>query len=94
MVIFVWLPKDVRMQRLKERETSRYGSDIAFGGKRYESHQNFMEWASKYDDAGAEMRSKVLHEGWLATLPCEVVRLEGNISVEEKLRKLDKIIHT
>jgi len=94
LVIFLWLPKDIRMQRLQARETSRYGGDITIGGKRYESHQKFMDWASKYDEAGMEMRSKALHEEWLAALPCQVARLEGTITVEEKLKKLDKFIYT
>ena len=31
------------------------------------------------------MRSKVLHEEWMAALPCKVLRLEGDLSVEERV---------
>lgn len=92
LVIYLWIPKDIRMRRLEEREADRYGEDIAIGGRRYESYLKFMNWASRYDTAGVEIRSKALHEEWLAALPCRVVRLEGDRSVKEKLEYLDQII--
>ena len=92
LVIYIWLPKDIRMRRLEERETHRYGEDISSGGRRYESYQKFMEWASMYDTAGIEMRSRALHEEWLAALPCSVERIEGDISVEDKLNYIEEII--
>lgn len=92
LVIYIWIPKDIRMRRLEERETHRYGEDIAIGGRRYESYQKFMDWASMYDTAGIEMRSRALHEEWLAALPCRVERIEGDISVEDKLNYIEEII--
>lgn len=81
------------MKRLKERERQRYGDDIDVGGKRYESSQKFFEWALKYDGAGIEIRSKALHEEWLARLPCRVLRLEGDLSVDEKVEYIEEIIN-
>lgn len=49
-----------------------------------------MEWASKYDTAGLEMRSRKLHEEWLSGLPCRVVKLEGDINIQEKLRYIEE----
>lgn len=92
LVIYVWIPKDIRMRRLRDREISRYGEDIDLGGKRYESYQKFIAWASQYDEAGREMRSRALHEEWLEALPCKVVRLEGDIEVEEKLDYLKELL--
>lgn len=40
LVVYIWIPKEIRMRRLEERETQRYGEDIDIGGRRYESYQN------------------------------------------------------
>ena len=59
-------------------------------GKRYyrvvenmNNHKPFLEWAALYDNAGVEVRSKVLHEKWMAELSCPILRIEGDYSVEE-----------
>jgi hypothetical protein len=38
-----------------------------------------MEWAARYDDGGLEMRSRAMHEAWLASISATVVRLEATI---------------
>lgn len=84
LVVFLWIPPEVRLARLMEREISRYGSEaLAPGGAMHETHLKFMDWAALYDTAGASIRSKARHEQWLETLPCPVVRLEGAGMVEE-----------
>ncbi|MNH44609.1 hypothetical protein D3C79_1068180 [compost metagenome] len=47
--------------------------------------QTFLEWASLYDTAGPEVRSRKLHEAWMLELQCPVLRLEGDLSVEERV---------
>ena len=44
-----------------------------------------MEWAELYDHAGMEVRSKALHEEWLTTLTCPVLRIEGDYTVQERV---------
>jgi adenylate kinase family enzyme len=85
LVIFVYTPKDVRLQRLKERELQRYGDEILPGGNKHESSKAFLEWASLYDEAGLEVRSKALHEQWMSDLACPILGLEGDHSVQERV---------
>lgn len=85
LVVYLSLPKEVRIIRLIEREIQRYGTDIEPNGKRYKLHTDFVEWASKYDEAGTYMRSKALHDIWLSKLPCPVLKIEGDKTVEERL---------
>lgn len=85
LVVYLWIPKDTRIKRIIERERQRYGSDIERGGNRYENSVQFIEWASKYDEAGLEMRSKSLHEYWMSTLTCPILRIEGDLTVEERV---------
>lgn len=85
LVIFLYVPKEIRLQRLREREIHRYGEDILPGRSMYEQSKAFLEWASLYDDGGLEVRSKVLHEQWLLDLTCPVLRIEGNTSISERV---------
>ncbi len=85
LVVFLWIPSEIRLARLQQREVERYGKDALAGGTRYEESQAFLEWASLYDHAGMEVRSKALHEQWIAELSCPVLRIEGDYSVEERV---------
>jgi adenylate kinase family enzyme len=90
LVVFLVVPTEVRMARLREREIARYGLQaIAEGGELREAHVEFLEWAGGYDSGGLEMRSRALHEAWLAALPGVVVRLEGDRSVADQVALIE-----
>ncbi|WP_042148272.1 hypothetical protein [Paucisalibacillus sp. EB02] len=85
LVIFLWIPQDIRLERLQQREIQRYGNEIVAGGSKYEQSKTFLEWASLYDSAGFEVRSKSLHENWMADLSCPILKIEGDYSVNERV---------
>ncbi|MFD0679337.1 MULTISPECIES: ATP-binding protein [unclassified Paenibacillus] len=85
LVIFIYIPKDIRLQRLEKREYQRYGDEILPGGSMYEQSKAFLEWASLYDEAGLEVRSKFLHEHWMSDLTCPILRIEGDLSATERV---------
>jgi adenylate kinase family enzyme len=86
LVVFLLIPPDVRMQRLKEREIERYGPGINDSGHpMHKIHRDFLAWAKAYDTGGTEIRSKQLHEEWLSKIEVPVLRIEGNPSVEESV---------
>ena len=63
LVVFVPVPTEVRLQRLREREARRFGADaVAVGGWRYREREEFIEWASRYDDGAREGRNLKRHE--------------------------------
>lgn len=62
LVIFLWIPPEIRLERLQKREIERYGEEVLPGGEKYEQSQTFLKWATLYDHAGLEVRSKALHE--------------------------------
>ena len=81
--IFLWIPQELRLSRLRERELERFGQEaLAPGGWFHENHTGFMEWAAQYDTAGMEMRSRALHEEWMKNLSCRLVRFEQPLSVD------------
>ncbi|HLX37470.1 MAG TPA: hypothetical protein VKR29_06690, partial [Candidatus Binataceae bacterium] len=74
LAVFLYIPHEVRMARIMARERERYGDAIEPGGAMHTQHLEFIEWARKYDTADESMRSLVLHEKWMTTLPCPAIR--------------------
>lgn len=91
LATFLYIPREIRMARIMARELERYGDAIAPGGKMREKHLEFIEWASKYDTADESMRSLRLHEKWMTMLRCRCIRLEGDLTIEERLARLDAL---
>jgi adenylate kinase family enzyme len=90
LVVFLVVPTPVRLARLLVRERVRYGQQaIASGGELHGAHVEFLDWAGRYDTGGLEMRSRALHEAWLATVSCPVLRLEGDLSADEQLGQIE-----
>ncbi|MDF2927436.1 MAG: hypothetical protein K0R57_6350 [Paenibacillaceae bacterium] len=85
LVIFLGVPTEVRLDRIKQREFGRYGEKVLPGGSMHEQSKAFLEWASLYDSGGMSVRSKALHEFWMADLQCPVLRIEGTHTVEERV---------
>jgi hypothetical protein len=54
--------KNVRIERLMEREKKHFGSRIELGGDMYQNHVEFIEWAAAYDTGDIDMRSKAKHD--------------------------------
>lgn len=92
LVVFVYVPKDTRMERLKMREYDRYGDRTLPGGDRYEKTKNFLEWAASYDGGTIYGRSLAKHEAWLATVKCPVIQVVNHDfenSVEQVIRAIE-----
>jgi adenylate kinase family enzyme len=90
LVVFLWVPRDVRIARLRARERARYGAAVEPGGAMHARSEAFIAWAAGYDEGlDVPERCRRLHEEWLAALPCPVLRLEDTASVEERLARIE-----
>lgn len=90
LIVFLAVPTPVRLARLMMRESERYGQHaVAPGGELHRAHVEFLDWAGRSDTGGLEMRSRALHEAWLAMVSCPVIRIEGNFSVGEQLGRIE-----
>ncbi len=76
LAVYLRIDPDLRMQRILERERERYGARIEVGGDMRDQSQTFIEWARRYDTAGLEQRSHMLHAFWMKSLPCKLMRIE------------------
>lgn len=94
-VVFLRVPTEVRLARLRERELARFGqAALAPGGAMHENHRAFLDWAAAYDDGDLTMRSLSRHREWLEKLPCPVLRLEGVLAVEAQVERLVALLTT
>jgi adenylate kinase family enzyme len=91
-VVFVTTSTEIRLQRLRAREAMRFGADaVVAGGWRHKELEEFIEWASQYDDDRAS-RSLAKHEAWLATLPCPVLRQDGSQPLPKLVAEVSRAI--
>lgn len=79
LVVFVYVPQDIRLERLKKREYERYGDKVFLGGAKYEDSKDFLEWAAAYDTGTRNGRSLKKHEKWLQEIKCPVVKITNYI---------------
>ena len=76
--VFLYLETETRIARLHSREVARYGAEaVAPGGKRHQLATEFLAWAAHYDDGTLSGRSLPLHEAWMKTLHCPILRLNS-----------------
>lgn len=83
LVVRVVIDSELRLARLRKREQARFSERIAPGGDMYEHHLEFMEWASKYDTASVEIRSKAKHDEWQKQLTCPIIVVDSAEDVQK-----------
>src|SRR5919197_3580524 len=92
VVVFLTTPREVRLERLRAREATRFGTEaVAPGGWRHAETEEFIEWASGYEE-GSVSRTRVKHEAWLAELPCPVLRLQGSRPLPDLVADVRRVI--
>lgn len=70
------LDPSLRLERLHQREWARFGARIDPGGDMAQTHQEFLDWAARYDDGPVTMRSRALHDQWQKKLTCPVITVD------------------
>lgn len=86
LVVFLYLPPPLRLERLRSREQARFGARIQPGGDMHAAHLEFMDWTAGYD-SGASGGGNTLtaHRAFLGGLSCPVIKLETPMTPEEQL---------
>lgn len=88
-VVYLWLPAEIRLARIKAREHARYEAErLAPGGDLYAVYEKFCSWAAAYDTDNENIRSRVQELQWLENLTCPVLRLEEELPVEQLLDRV------
>lgn len=79
LVVFLYVPAEVRLARLRVRERERFGREIEPGGSMHEQHRAFLRSAAGYD-TGTSGRTLETDANWLAQLNCPVMPMTGECS--------------
>ena len=78
------VPKDVRLQRVKNRSFQKFGNRILPNGDLYEQEEAFFEFVKS--------RNENTVEEWIKTLECSVIKLDGTKAIDENVNTIiDKI---
>jgi len=85
LVVFLYVPPQIRIQRLKDREFERYGDVIYTDPERIAAYQKFLEWAQAYDANAISGRTLHIHEAWLSKVTCPVLEIRGNTTVAQRI---------
>jgi len=78
------VPLDIRMKRIRQRAIDKFGDRVLPGGDMYEQEEKFFSYAEK--------RTPEKIEGWLATLSCKVIRLDGTKPIQVSVELIKSII--
>ena len=78
-----------------KREFERYGDIIYTDAGRNIQYLAFIDWATGYDDNSTNGRTLKVHQNWMQGLQNEVLIIDGDTTVEERvdavLRKIQEI---
>lgn len=83
--VFLHIPQELRLQRLKNREHERYGDIIYTDKERNRLYNEFIEWARGYDELITNSRSLHSHKNWMNNLKTPLLVIEGDTTVEERV---------
>lgn len=84
--VFLYIPQELRLNRLKQREYERYGDIIHTDKERNRLYKEFISWAKNYDGLITTSRSLHAHKNWMNDLKTPLLVIEGDTSVEERLK--------
>lgn len=76
--VLIEVPKDVRMQRVRERSFQKFGNRMLPGGDLYETEEAFFAFV------GSKAENTV--EEWVKVLHCPILRVDGTKPIEENVR--------
>jgi adenylate kinase family enzyme len=90
--VFLYIPQELRLQRLKDREHERYGEIIYTDKERNRLYNEFIEWARGYDELITNSRSLHSHKNWMNNLKTPLLVIEGDTTIEGRVEAVLKKI--
>ena len=86
MLVFLYLPPEIRLKQLKQREQSLYGQRIEAGGDMEADHNFFMNWTAEYDDSTCEGTNTFQHhENFFEQVACKTLKIETPMTTDQQV---------
>jgi adenylate kinase family enzyme len=76
--VFLSVPIDIRLERVKHRSLEQYGERVLVGGDMYEQEQGFLEFV--------RTRNLSIIDEWTKTLDCPILHLDGTKAISENIQ--------
>ncbi len=73
--IMLDVPRDIRLQRVKDRSFQKFGNRMLSGGDLFEQEEKFFRFV--------ESRNETIVEEWVKSLKCPVIRIDGTKPIDE-----------
>lgn len=73
--VLIVVPKDIRIQRVKNRSFQIFGNRMLLGGDLHEQEEKFFDFVKS--------REESVVEEWVHSLSCPIMRVDGTKSIEE-----------
>lgn len=78
--VWVDVPKELRMRRIRERSFQLFGDRMLFGGDLYEREEKFFDFVQSRPESAVE--------AWTQALNCPVLRVDGARPIEDNVKLL------
>ena len=75
--VLIHVPRDIRLERVRNRSLQKFGSRMLPGGDLYEQEEKFFEFVKS--------RPENTVEEWIQSLKCPIIRIDGTKSIEENV---------
>ena len=76
-IVLIDVPKDTRIQRVKNRSFQKFGNRMLLGGDLYEQEERFFNLVKS--------RPENFVEEWAQSLNCPIIRVDGTKPIEENI---------
>ncbi len=70
-------PKDIRIQRVKNRSFQKFGNRMLLGGDLHEQEERFFDFVKS--------KAENTVEKWIQCLNCPIIRIDGTKPIEENI---------
>ncbi|MDP2425514.1 MAG: AAA family ATPase [Candidatus Izemoplasmatales bacterium] len=88
LFIFIHIPVEIRIERIKQREIRRFGSRVLVGGDMYQQHMDFLAWVKAYETGDETVRSLVQHRNWLLDVLKPVIEIDSVKTIKELMEEI------
>ena len=74
-VVLIEVPRDIRLQRVRDRSFQKFGNRMSAGGDLYEQEESFFQMVESLPEDYVE--------NWVQTLNCPIIKVDGTKPVDE-----------
>lgn len=75
--VLISVPKEIRLQRVRERSFQKFGNRMLSGGDLYEKEEQFFDMVA--------LRTERDIIEWLDSIDCHVIQVDGTKAIEENV---------